>query len=252
MSVGTADRIRFDVWAHVALRVVIASYFLAVALKLIPGVDYAALFSSFLSGSGADGVAAGLVFLLTVSIMIGLATRLCAMVLSLMTIYAGALAVIAAFDISVIARFWSDLALVAGLMLLYGDVIWERRPRRNDVNTAKAPRRVNIDTSTKMTARPAPRMPREEPEMHNIFQAVDRAKAAAVTAQATVEDLSDHRQPDAPATFLRSRSHTRPDAEVRSEVEAQTDPVDNIFVVDQEGRILDGLFPESRRVAVGE
>ena len=48
MSHGTADRVAFNVAAQTVLRVLIASYFLAVALRLIPGTDLSWLFAGIL------------------------------------------------------------------------------------------------------------------------------------------------------------------------------------------------------------
>lgn len=272
MSVGTVDKVRFSLRAQVALRVLIASYFLAVALTVIPGVEYAALFSYFLPPSAAGIVAAGLVSVLTVSIMLGLATRLCAVVLALMTVYASALHVIAAVDVTAIARLWSDLALVGGLMLLYGERAWTHsetaakpaaepaaepavvpettavaiRPAATTGTAlalpSHAPRRVNVETSTKMIARPIPRTPPQDAEMHNIFQAVDRAKAAMRQAQSKAEDPAPDHRPDAPVTFLRSEFGKRKPPE--------TDPIDNIFVVDPAGRVHDPVVPVPRRVSM--
>jgi hypothetical protein len=137
-------------------------------------------------------------------------------------------------------------------MLLYGGRIWTPRQTSEpantadvhntaEANTANAPRRVNIDTDTKMTDRPTPRAEPEDAELHNIFQAVDRAKAAMARAQPQRDAPADQDPSETPITFLRSEFGRR-----TPEV---TEPVDNIFVVDQNGRVLDADVPIPRRVA---
>jgi hypothetical protein len=214
----------------------IASYFLAVALKLIPGVHFGALFGYLLPPLAADAVAAGAVFLLTFAIMIGLATRLCAIILGLMTVYASSLGLAAGGDIAALGALWADLALVAGLMFLYGDCTSERKLRRSlMVRPSVAPRRVDISMAATLNAGPQrPALP-SDAELRNIFQSADRPKSvplleAPKAEEPKIERLADYREEDvettADATFLRSASRAKPIL--------LTNRIDNIFITDPE------------------
>ena len=60
MGNGTMDRVIFNVAAQTVLRILIASYFLAVALNIIPGTDLALLFSPILPQTFAAATAASM------------------------------------------------------------------------------------------------------------------------------------------------------------------------------------------------
>lgn len=246
MSVGNADRIRFSLGVQVGLRVLIASYFLAVGVQLIPGVHFGAVFGSFLSPLAADAVAAGLVFLLTFSIMIGFATRYCALVLGALTIAASGLALAATSDAATLASMWSNIALVAGMMFLYGDCVSDRKLRRGLLQRkSTAPRRVDLSMAKTLNERPErPALPSDE-ELRHIFQTSDRPKAAPKPDTPKIEILSDYRELEterqADATFLRSSASSPP--------LILTNPVvENIFVADTHGSVLERAVKAPRRV----
>lgn len=143
MSQGTADRVTFNVAAHTALRVMIASYFLAVALTIIPGTDLSLLFAPVLPAPYSGATAAGLVFIFSFMIMIGMATRVAALIIALMTFYASYLTMIALGVENELGSFWRDIALIAALLLTYSEPELRSRRRRRLIHRNIVPRRVN-------------------------------------------------------------------------------------------------------------
>ena len=142
MTHGTADRVVFNIAAHTTLRVLIASYFLAVALQLIPGTDLSVLFSSVIPAPYDAASATGLVFLCSFLIMLGMATRVAALLIALMTMFASYLWMVTLGVHDELGAFWRDVALIAALLLTYADPDPARRRRRLLVHRTIVPRRV--------------------------------------------------------------------------------------------------------------
>jgi uncharacterized membrane protein YphA (DoxX/SURF4 family) len=145
--------------AQAALRMLIASYFIAVALGLIPGTDLAILFAGLLPSPHDGATAAGIVVILAFMIMAGCATRAAALILALMTFYASYLAMIALGVEEELGAFWRDLALISALLLTYSEPTAGSRPRRRLISRTVLPRRVfaaRDAAATTRTARPAP------------------------------------------------------------------------------------------------
>lgn len=107
--------------AQSVLRLIIGSYFLAVALHLIPGTDLGILLSGVLPSPFDSAIATGMVFTLAFMVMLGRATRLAALLLALMTFYASYLTMLALGVGDELGSFWRDLALIAALLLTYSD-----------------------------------------------------------------------------------------------------------------------------------
>ena len=121
MGQDTAERATLNATAQALLRLVIGSYFLAVALGLIPGTDLSVLFSGVLPPPFDEAVATGLVFLLAFMVMVDYATRVAALVMALITFYASYLAMISLGVAEELGSFWRDLALIAALLLTYSE-----------------------------------------------------------------------------------------------------------------------------------
>lgn len=94
MQDGTANRVRMNLAGQTVLRMLIASYFIAVSLRIIPGTDLGLLFSAVLPAPWNAAFAAGMVFLLSFMIMLAVYTRVAALILALMTFYASYLAMV--------------------------------------------------------------------------------------------------------------------------------------------------------------
>ena len=189
MNIGTADRVTFNISAQIILRVLIASYFLAVALNLIPGTDLGLLFASVLPAPYAAATAAGVVFICAFMIMIGMATRSAALLLAIMTFFASYLTMVNLGVQQELGAFWRDLALIAALLLTYGDSPSDRRLRRRIIRRTITPRRIVPNaTSARQSARPetpSVAMPQARPERvvspERLIQFSDQARKIAAS-----------------------------------------------------------------------
>ena len=121
MTRNTAERAVINKTAQGLLRLIIGSYFLAVALNLIPGTDLGILFSGVMSAPYDSALAMGLVFALAFMVMLGHATRVAALVMALITFYASYLTMLSLGVADELGSFWRDLALIAALLLTYTD-----------------------------------------------------------------------------------------------------------------------------------
>jgi uncharacterized membrane protein YphA (DoxX/SURF4 family) len=121
MASDRAESAMINKTARALLRVIIGSYFLAVALALIPGTDLAILFSGVLPHPYDGALAMGLVFALAFMVMLGHATRVAALVMAMITFYASYLTMLQLGVADELGSFWRDLALIAGLLLTYSD-----------------------------------------------------------------------------------------------------------------------------------
>jgi uncharacterized membrane protein YphA (DoxX/SURF4 family) len=173
MSQGTADRVVFNTAAQTTLRILIASYFIAVALQIIPGTDLAALFSPVLPAPYDGAFAAGVVFILSFMVMMGVATRVAALIIALMTFFASYLAMVALGVEEELGAFWRDIALIAALLLTYSEPAVGSRHRRRIVTRIVTPRRIDASERVVIT----PRAPRPAPATNF---AVLKARAASV------------------------------------------------------------------------
>jgi uncharacterized membrane protein YphA (DoxX/SURF4 family) len=205
MSQGTANRIAFNVAAQTVLRILIASYFLAVALQIIPGTNLGALFSPLLPAPFDGATAAGIVFILSFMVMIGVGTRGAALIIALMTFYASYLAMVELGVDQELGAFWRDIALIAALLLTYSEPQPGNLHRRRLVSRSVAPRRIDAANRVVIT----PRAPRPAPAMN-----LTALKAHAVPA-------ADYVEPEPIVT----RSTAQPRI-------TRDDPAENIFAED--------------------
>ncbi|SDK36628.1 hypothetical protein [Aliiruegeria lutimaris] len=141
----SGDRLVLGPTAQNLLRILIASYFLAGAVGLIPGTDLTALTDRFMPAHISSPFGSALVFSLAYLVMIGVWLRGAALTLGILTFWASYLRMMDLGLQSELGIFWRDLALIASLMLTYaepdrtaarnrGIVRWNRRrvvqPRR--------------------------------------------------------------------------------------------------------------------------
>lgn len=152
MSHGTADRVALNVAAQTVLRVLIASYFLAVALRLMPGTALSSLFAGILPAPYAAATTAGLVFIFSFMIMLDMATRLAALFLALMTFFASYLAMLQLGVADELGAFWRDLALIAALLLTYAEPQLGQRRHRRVVHRQIVPRRISAAAPRRVNA----------------------------------------------------------------------------------------------------
>lgn len=121
MTRDAAEKAVVNKTAQAVLRLIIGSYFLAVALNLIPGTDLGILFSGVMAAPYDSALAMGLVFALAFMVMLGHATRVAALVMALITFYASYLTMLSLGVADELGSFWRDLALIAALLLTYTD-----------------------------------------------------------------------------------------------------------------------------------
>ncbi|NKX46479.1 hypothetical protein [Roseicyclus persicicus] len=160
MAQGITQPTGVNAAAQAILRLLIASYFLAVALQLIPGTDLGLLFTPVLPAPFDSALATGIVFILAFLIMAGTAVRLAALMMALMTFYASYLAMLSLGVGDELGAFWRDLALIAALLLTYpaSDRAGRAEPRRR-LQRHVAPRRIpgfSIGTLARRPLRPMP------------------------------------------------------------------------------------------------
>jgi len=142
MTDPKADRTPLNATAQNLLRIVIASYFLAVALNLIPGTSLTILAAQVLPLHIAEPLSAMLVFALAFMVMIGLFMRPAALVLGLMTFFASYLRTIELGVADELGTFWRDLVLIAALMLTYAENAPRDARMRRVLRRKVTPRRV--------------------------------------------------------------------------------------------------------------
>jgi len=135
------------------LRVIIGTFFMAIALELIEGFDPAALFRPVLRTTGAEAVGAISLLCLTIWFMLGAALRLAALSLALFVLASSFLANFVAPPTENLSAFWYDLTLACGVLLSYLTLDEKRlrrasilqhhaRVRRIEESRAVKPRRV--------------------------------------------------------------------------------------------------------------
>ena len=158
------------------LRILIASYFIAVALRLIPGTDFSLLLGLVADQGTANLLAAVLVFSLSYMVMIGCCLRIAALLLGLLTFFSAFVGYVGPLGTGDLAAFWRDLAMVAALMLTY-----TRRRRPANAGPKLPASATNVTDLAAHRARvsaPRPmdlRAPLGPDEIENIF--LDYAEA---------------------------------------------------------------------------
>ena len=152
---------RSDRWIdHTGLnliRIVIGSYFMAMALGLIAGVDPSGMFWPALPEPTARIVGTGLLFTLSVAFMAGVFLRLTALMLALFILCSSVIEHYMHIETLAVSAFWRDLALSCAVLLSYSSykrreirsaaLILRRQARLIRPGGASgkiAPRRVNV------------------------------------------------------------------------------------------------------------
>lgn len=170
------------------VRIVIASYFLAVSLGLIPGTVAWPLTAPFLPEPYADVAGKALIFTTAYLVLVGAWLRVSALLLATILFWSSYIENIGSSNLE---GFWRDLALIGALILTYTQTLprasarraalhWSPRIRRVTPKETIVPRRV---VSVVRTARPnearvaAPQVvrldsvrPRDAISVENIFR----------------------------------------------------------------------------------
>jgi len=147
------------------VRIVIASYFLAVAVGLIPGTDASPLTAAVLPEPYAAAVGQTVIFITAYLVLVGVWLRMAALLLATVLFWSSYIENTGSGDLE---AFWRDLALIGALILTYTQTLpraaarraalrWTPRARRLAPAQPVTPRRVVTMVRPKRTAeRPAP------------------------------------------------------------------------------------------------
>ena len=142
------------------IRIVIGSYFLALSLDLVSGLDAATLFAALLPHATADLIGSTLLFCLSAALMAGLQLRLCALSLALLVFCSSLVQNLIIVTPDSLSAFWRDLTLATAVLLTYltlgpgalrrASVLAHRaRLRRAMAQRAINPRRITPQTVQK-------------------------------------------------------------------------------------------------------
>lgn len=102
--------------SHVT-RILILSYFVALAMGLIEGAEMSRLTAPFLSDANGTYLMSGIVVALAALILFGVFRRPAALILSMTLFWASYMTMYANGDLT---GFWRDLALIGGLLMSAG------------------------------------------------------------------------------------------------------------------------------------
>lgn len=156
------------------IRIVIGSYFMAISLGLIRGVDQSALFITLLPEEAARLVGTVLLFTLSVAFMSGLALRLSALMLALFVLCSSVIENYLYFETLTVSSFWRDLTLSCAVLLCYSSL--KRREvrkagvlmRRNVLRIRRGRQAVVRPRRVTMSDRPARRS--DGPDYENVLR----------------------------------------------------------------------------------
>ena len=105
---------------HTVVRLLIVSYFVALALHIIPGTDMSVLLRPFIPPFWATLLTSAAVILMSGMIIAGFHRRAAALLLALGTFWASYMAMLNA-PVHELGAFWRDLALIGALIMTYAD-----------------------------------------------------------------------------------------------------------------------------------
>lgn len=126
------------------IRIVIGSYFAAVSLDLVTGVDQNALFSPVIPALAADVIGSTLLFLTSVAFMTGFQLRSTALVLALFVFCSSLVQNFLLAPVEDISAFWRDVTLVCAIILTYSNM------NRREMRRADLMRRRNLARARKI------------------------------------------------------------------------------------------------------
>jgi uncharacterized membrane protein YphA (DoxX/SURF4 family) len=142
MKALAKDRITLSATGANLIRILIASYFLALGVGVIPGTDVSALFSAVLPAPYAGFLAGGIVFVLAYLVLIGAWLRPAALLLALVVFWSSYISVSHMGFAEQLGGFWRDMALIAALILTYAETDPRARNRRGAFRSVRPPRRL--------------------------------------------------------------------------------------------------------------
>jgi uncharacterized membrane protein YphA (DoxX/SURF4 family) len=139
---GTKGRLMLSATGANLIRILIASYFLALGVGVIPGTDISALFATVLPDPYAGLLAGGIVFALAYMVLVGLWLRPAALLLALVVFWSSYISVSHLGFADQLGGFWRDMTLIAALILTYAETDPRAHTRRSAFRSVRAPRRL--------------------------------------------------------------------------------------------------------------
>ncbi len=104
------------------IRIVIGSYFMAVSLDLVVGVDQTVMFAPFAPYLLADLVGSTLLFVLSVAFMTGIYLRMTALMLALFVLGSSLIQNFLVAEFENVSDFWRDVTLASAVILNYSNL----------------------------------------------------------------------------------------------------------------------------------
>lgn len=179
------------------VRILIASYFIAVSLGMIPGTDGSVLAQQVFPDPAAKYIGNTVVFTLAYLVMMGIWLRPAALLLALTMFWSSYIANFGTDNTLDIGDFWRDLALIGALILTYAQsgpratsrramLRWTPKARQIKPDKTVMPRRIASAKSIRAKITPlAPHIAARNlpPVVENIF--VEEADTETDTAVAS-------------------------------------------------------------------
>lgn len=131
MSAQREKRFQMDGAGHQAVRLIIASYFIAIAVGVLPSDNARSLVGTILPEAYVAPAVTTFVFATAVLIFLGRQMRIAALLLANYVLWSSLVAYIAPQSTMSLSEFWRDMIVVSALMLTYtGPALSRRRIMR--------------------------------------------------------------------------------------------------------------------------
>lgn len=175
-AVRSIRKTETDQIARNLIRIVTGSYFAALALDLVEGLDKAILFAPLLDAKAADFVGSTLLLSLSLSFMLGYQLRLSALSLALFVFVSSFAQHMIHVGPGAVSAFWRDLTLTCAVMLSY-ITLTPREMRRASMLATRA--RMRASTQSAVTPR---RIVTGPVQIRPVQQDIRRALLSSETA----------------------------------------------------------------------
>jgi hypothetical protein len=133
------------------IRIVIGSYFMAIALGLIEGTDPKAMFIAYMDHETSDLVGTMLLFAITTAFMAGLFLRQSSLMLAIFIMGSSLAENFLSYQPGSVSNFWRDITMVCAVLLSYSCL------RRSELRKANVIGRPRLFSSTQQSGDILPR-----------------------------------------------------------------------------------------------
>ncbi len=201
------------------IRLIIGSYFMAISLGLVQGVDHRAIFAPIFGLQTGDLIGTTVLFAISAAFMSGLYLRTTSLMLALFVLTSSLIETFMPFQPQNISAFWRDLTLMCGVLLSY----YSLKPA--DMQRASLVGRRYISRVVKTSEQVTPR---------RVTPSVAGKAAKTAENRMPLQVTDDTTQPRVPTGLSKSN---RPSADQTRNRQKPTNPaavagkdVTNIFV----------------------